>query len=249
MTTLPPIHRYAALDSTNAEARRVAEAGERGPLWLTAAVQTAGRGRRGRAWSTEPGNLAATLLLTTDQAPADAAQIAFVAALAVAETCDAFVPPALVTIKWPNDVLIAGVKASGILVESGSALGGGLWLAVGCGLNLSHAPSDTERPATRLADHLRADVAATPTPDAALTVLAEAFARRLDTWRSYGFEPVATAWTARAAGLGQACIARLGQETVEGVAEGLDSDGALRLRTRDGALRRITAGDVFPQAG
>jgi BirA family biotin operon repressor/biotin-[acetyl-CoA-carboxylase] ligase len=245
---IPPILRHAALDSTNAEARRLAEAGEGGPLWITAGVQTAGRGRRGRAWSSGVGDLAATLLLTSERAPAEAAQIAFVAALAVADTFDAFTPASLVRIKWPNDVMIDGRKAAGILVESGVRAGGGLWLAVGCGLNLAQAPTDVERPAARAADHLRGDVAAPPTPEAALRVLVEAFARRLESWTVYGFEPVAAAWTARAAGLGAPCVARLGHETVEGVAEGLDSDGALRLRTAAG-LRRITAGDVFPLEG
>ena len=73
------------IDSTNAEARRRAEAGETGPLWITAQRQTAGRGRRGRNWETGEGNLAATLLLTTDKPPAEAAQVSFVAALAVAD--------------------------------------------------------------------------------------------------------------------------------------------------------------------
>jgi BirA family biotin operon repressor/biotin-[acetyl-CoA-carboxylase] ligase len=245
---IPPVLRHASLDSTNAEARRLAETGEGGPLWITAGVQTAGRGRRGRAWSSEAGNLAATLLLTSELKPAEAAQIAFVAALAVADVFDAFTPASLVRIKWPNDVMIDGRKAAGILVESGARAGGGLWLAVGCGLNLNHAPADTERPATRAADHLRGDVTAAPTAEAALQVLIEAFARRLESWTVYGFEPVAAAWSARAMGLGEPCIARLGQETVEGVAEGLDSDGALRLRT-SGGLRRITAGDVFPVEG
>ncbi len=244
---LPPTLRLERIDSTNAEARRLAEGGERGPLWITAQAQTEGRGRRGRSWSTQVGNLAATLLLTTDRPAAEAAQIAFVAALAVADAFDAFVPAGLISIKWPNDVLLDGRKAAGILVESGERPSGGLWVAVGCGLNLAEAPRDLERPAACVADHLRADLRETPSPDAALTALARGFAARLQAWETHGFAPIAAAWTARAAGLGRACIARLGQESVEGVAEGLDSDGALRLRMASGAVRRITAGDVFPE--
>jgi BirA family biotin operon repressor/biotin-[acetyl-CoA-carboxylase] ligase len=242
----PRILSFASLDSTNAEARRLAEAGERGPVWITAEEQTAGRGRRGRAWSTGRGNLAATCLFACERPPAEAAQIAFVAAVAVADAFDAFVPPSLVSIKWPNDVLIDARKAAGILVESGPHAGGGLWVAVGCGLNLVHAPSDVERPATTVAEHLAGAVTAPPVPSAALGTLAEAFARRLDIWNLYGFEPIADAWTRRAVGLNRPCVARLDQETIEGVAEGLDPDGALRLRTASGIVRRITAGDVFP---
>ena len=97
------------IDSTNAEARRLAEAGEAGPRWIVARRQTAGRGRRGRKWETEQGNLAATLLITTPKSAAEAAQATFVAALAVADLLDVFVSPALVSINWPNDVLLDGV--------------------------------------------------------------------------------------------------------------------------------------------
>ncbi|RZJ18564.1 MAG: biotin--[acetyl-CoA-carboxylase] ligase [Brevundimonas sp.] len=233
------------IDSTNAEARRRAEAGETGPLWIAARRQTAGRGRRGREWSSETGNLAATLLVMTQKSPAEAAQITFVAALAVADLLDAFTPPGLVTIKWPNDVMLDGRKASGILVESGQSPAGGLWLAVGIGVNLAHAPDDIERPATALVDHLRHDVAYPPSLDAAVGVLAEAFAVWVQRWETLGFQPVLDAWIARTPGLHGPCVARLSHETVTGVADGVEADGALRLRLADGSLRLISAGDVF----
>ena len=238
------ILRLEEVDSTNAEARRRAESGETGPLWITARRQTAGRGRRGRTWETGAGNLAATLLTTTAKPPVEAAQVAFVAALAVADLALACVPEALVRLKWPNDVLVAGRKVSGVLIESGAWGDGRLWLAVGVGVNLRTAPVAADRPATTFADHLRADVAAPPTPAAALDLLARAFDRWLETWERYGFEPVRAAWTTRAE-LGRACTVRLDRETVEGEAEGLDSDGALRLLLPNKNVRRITAGDVF----
>jgi BirA family biotin operon repressor/biotin-[acetyl-CoA-carboxylase] ligase len=75
------------------------------------------------------------------------------------------------------------------------------------------------------------------------------FAARMDhwlaEWGAKGFAPIAQAWTERARGIGDHCTARLGHETLEGVAEGLEADGALRLRLNDGQVRRITAGDVF----
>ena len=232
-------------DSTNAEARRMAERGETGPLWIVARRQSAGRGRRGRAWSSETGNLAATLLTVVHRPPAEAAQLTFVAALAAADLLDAYAPPALVSIKWPNDVMLDGKKASGILLESGAQDSGGLWLAVGIGVNLAHAPGDTERPATALADHLRGDVAAAPTIEQAAETLAEAFAVWMDRWMTLGFQPVLDAWAARTPGLDGPCTARLGHETVSGRAEGVEADGALRLRLPSGDLRRISAGDVF----
>lgn len=245
MAPAAPVLAYPSLDSTNAEARRLAEAGEVGPVWISAAVQTAGKGRRDRAWIALSGNLSATLLLTLDRQPAEAAQLAFVAALAVADLASAYVPPTLVSLKWPNDVLLGGAKVCGVLIESGGAGQDGLWLAVGVGMNLVRAPADTEFPAAALADHLRVDVARPPTPEAALAVLAEAFADWQDRWEREGFGVIRAAWTARAAGLGQTCTARLDREAVTGMAEGLDDDGALILRTQDGVARRITAGDVF----
>ena len=237
-----PVLAFEEIDSTNAEARRRAEAGEAGPLWITARRQTAGRGRRGRSWDTSDGNLAATLLSVTDRAPGDAAQISFVAALAVADMARTFVPADLVKVKWPNDLMIGGRKASGILVESGRRPDGRLWLATGVGVNLAHAPDNVERPATSFAAHIEG---VPPTPLEALDRLSEYFAGWTQAWDTLGFPAIAEAWTLRAQGLGQPCVARLGAETLQGVAEGLDIDGALRLRLADGSIRRITAGDVF----
>ena len=230
------------IDSTNAEARRLAEAGERGPVWITAQRQNAGRGRRGRAWETGAGNLAATYLFVTERRPAEAAQVSFVAALAAADLACAFVPAALVSLKWPNDLLLADSKAAGILVESGTLAGQALWVAVGMGVNLATAPVSADRPATTFAAHMRAPP---PAPLDALAVLADALESWRDVWERAGFSPIAAAWTERAYGIGAPCVARLPTETVEGVAEGLDVDGALRLRTAAGEVRRITAGDVF----
>jgi BirA family biotin operon repressor/biotin-[acetyl-CoA-carboxylase] ligase len=204
------------IDSTNAEARRRAEAGATGPLWISALRQTAGRGRRGRVWETGAGgNLAATLLLHTDKPPGQAAQISFVAALAVTDLVRDHVHSAPAEVKWPNDVLVQGRKIAGVLVESGPAPSGGQWLAVGVGVNLAEGPVVAERPATSFA----AEGAAPPSPHDAVAE--------------------------RAHGLGQACRAHLGDQVIDGVAEGLEPDGALRLRLADGGVRRISAGDVF----
>ena len=234
-----PVRHFAELDSTNSEAVRLAQAGETGPLWIVAERQTAGRGRRGRVWQGASGNLAATLLLTTDKTPALAAQMAFVAALALADMAAAYLADDLIRVKWPNDLLVGGGKAGGILIDSGAAPAGGLWLAVGIGANLADAPRDTPYPATSLSAHGPA-----PRPADALTALDAGFARWLEVWETQGFEPVRAAWMGRAHGLGQACTVSLGDRTVTGLNEGLDADGALLLRV-SGARQRITAGDVI----
>lgn len=226
---------YAELDSTNAEARRLAEAGEAGPVWLTAARQTAGRGRRGRAWETGAGNLATTLLLRPQAPQSVTGQLSFAAALAVAEMAQHFAPSAAITVKWPNDVLAEAKKLAGILLEGGPG-----WLAIGIGVNLAHCPEGTAFPATSLA---QLGIAA-PTCDAALTVLVARFAHWYDVWMSEGFETLRAAWLARASGLGAPITARLPHETRQGVFEGIDASGALLLN--DGTqLRAIAAGEVF----
>jgi BirA family biotin operon repressor/biotin-[acetyl-CoA-carboxylase] ligase len=240
-----PILLLEDTDSTNADARRRAEAGETGPLWIVARRQTAGRGRRGREWASEGGNLFATLLHLTRKSPAEAAQVTFVAALAITDLLDAYAPPSLVTIRWPNDVTLAGEKVAGVLVESGARESGGLWLAVGIGVNLIHAPTGIERPATALVHHLRGDALSPPTVEAATAILAEAFAVWMERWETLGFQPILDAWRARTPGLDGPAVARLGRETLEGRAEGVAPDGALKLRLADGSLRLVSAGDVF----
>jgi len=228
------------VDSTNAEAARRAKAGASGPLWIAARRQTAGRGRRGREWTTGDGDLAATLLTTVDLAPSAAAGVSFVAALAVADLVQAAVGETAALLKWPNDVLLDGRKVAGILVESGPRSAAGLWLAVGVGVNLAVAPDVTERPATSLAAY-----APPPTPQEALDHLAGRMADWLRLWTQDGLKPILTAWSARSTGIPGPCVAHLGDRTVEGYAEGLDSTGALRLRLPNGAERLISAGDVF----
>src|SRR5258708_39940625 len=129
-----PIARLDTVDSTNAEALRRARAGERGPLWIVARQQSAGRGRRGRAWVSPPGNLHATLLLT-DPAPAAAApQLGFVAGLALVDAAAAAAPllASRLALKWPNDLLCGARKIAGILIEGE---GSPLTVAVGIGVN------------------------------------------------------------------------------------------------------------------
>ncbi len=232
--------RYEELDSTNSEARRRAEAGESGPLWISAARQTAGRGRRGRVWNSGEGNLAATLLLKPQVPASIIGQLSFVAALATAETASHFVPSAAITVKWPNDVLAEGKKLAGLLLE-GSAAPEGNWLAIGIGVNLASFPEGTEFPATSLAQL----GIAPPSSEDALSILAARFAHWYDAWMRDGFEIVRAGWLARASGLGSPVRARLAnQETHNGVFEGIDEGGALLLNEQ-GHIRAIAAGEVF----
>ena len=226
---------HDVLDSTNEEARRLALAGESGPLWIVAREQTAGRGRRGRTWESQAGNLFATLLTRAPQTIA--AQLAFAAGLAVAAAVDAYSSRADVSLKWPNDVLLKDHKVAGILLESLNPD----TLAIGIGINLAQYPEHTEFPAASIA----ALTGSAPGPDEAMLRLAGHMAAWYEVWQTNGFVPVRAAWLQRAAGRGRAVRARLEGRNMEGVFEDLDQDGALLLRDSAGALLRITAGEVF----
>ena len=231
------------VDSTNSEAGRLNAGGQRGPLWIMARAQAAGRGRHGRDWESPPGNLYATLLMTLAVPLAHAAQLAFVASLAMRDTVSALLPlPApAIGLKWPNDVLIAGRKVSGILVETLPATSdGGLNVAIGCGLNIEHAPAVTRMPATSLADH-----GAAPSADAALAELMARMDARLEQWQlGRGFPGIRDAWLAAAIGLGSDLAVVLDGRVVRGCFEGLGGDGAMLLRLADGTVRPLHAGEV-----
>ena len=231
---------YETLGSTNAEALALARAGERGPLWITATTQSAGRGRRGRAWVSPPGNLYATLLLTEPSPTEMAPQLSFVAALALHDAVAASAPalgPAL-KVKWPNDLLLGGAKLAGILIEGENEPV--LATAIGIGVNCASHPPGTAFPATDLAS-----AGALVAPEQLLATLAQAMLRRLAQWsRGEGFAAIRADWLKRAAGLGEPIRVRLPEREFSGRFEGLDEAGRL-LVGAEGQVIPVTAGEVF----
>ena len=234
---------YDTLGSTNAEALARGRTGERGPLWLTAARQTAGRGRRGNAWVSEPGNLYASLLLTDAAPAAHLPELCFVVALAVRDAVCAAAPRLApeIKLKWPNDLLLGGAKLAGILIEAESA-GKRTSIAAGVGLNCAHHPDTRAAAATSLAAQ-----GATVTPAALMTVLSRTMIARLAQWgRGAGFAAIRSEWLSHAAGLGGDIQVRLPDRELSGTFETLDPAGRLMLRLPGGSIEAITAGEVFP---
>lgn len=229
----------------------MARAGEMGPLWIAARVQEAGRGRRGNAWASLPGNLAASVLWPATGIDAERlATLGFVAGVALIEAMEAACGTApgcepggadrSFRLKWPNDVLCGKAKLAGILLEAESLPGGRRAVVIGFGVNVAAVPEAFATRATSLQGAGYATDAET-----VLEHLADRLAGAARAWDGgRGFEGIRGRWLARAAGLGQPIAVRTGTETVRGRFDEIDEGGRLVMSAPDGARRLVTAGEV-----
>jgi len=248
---------FPEVGSTNAEALAAARAGNASRTWFVSDRQTAGRGRRGRPWETPRGNLAATLLMTQPD-PAAAASLGFVAGLALDAALRQAAPSLAVRIaldgldpgsagegarlrlKWPNDVLVDGAKLAGILLEGEAIPGGAFAVAIGIGVNVTHAPEGLPYPAVALRS-----LGMPLDAPALFAALSDAWAGLERLWASGGgFPVIRRLWLERAAGLGERVAVQLGSETLAGIFETIDESGRLVVHMADGSRRTIAAGEV-----
>ncbi len=225
-----------------------ARAGDPGGLWVVAGRQTAGRGRRGRAWQTPSGNLAASLLTVLTVPPARAATLGFVAGLAlldalvaVAGEGNADAPVAEFALKWPNDVIAGGGKLAGILLEAERLDDHRLAVVVGIGVNVAFVPEVPGVTTVSLGGlGIPADA------PALFAALADSWVDRAALWDAgAGLAAIRDRWLARAAGVGSlVAITREGRP-LWGVFDTIDDEGRLVLRRGDsGDVELIAAGDV-----
>jgi BirA family biotin operon repressor/biotin-[acetyl-CoA-carboxylase] ligase len=237
---------YEQCGSTNEVAGDLARVGTQGPVWIVAGQQSAGRGRRGREWLSRSGNLYASLLFRPSLKPADLAALPYIAALAVRDTFISLgADPADVACKWPNDVLIDGRKASGILIESSARSANALdFVIVGIGMNLIHAPDADAAifPAASLKQVTGREV----TVRDALEALSQHIYVRLDNWIVANISSVVAEWSDCAWGLGERREIRTHNEQFVATPTGLADDGGLIVKLDDGREKRLYAGDVFP---
>lgn len=230
--TVPPGFRlsvHEALPSTADLVARRAEAGEPEGLAVLARRQTAGRGTQGRGWEGPEGNLHLSVLLRPAEPLRTVPQWSLLAAVALADAAAAVIPDAgALALKWPNDLLLNGAKAAGILTEASARPDGAIdWLNIGIGVNLARAPSVPGRVTACLADAGLPP----PEPEAFATILLAALDRRRAERTALGFEPIRAAWLARGPAPGtQLAIRRQGRETTGSFA-GLAEDGSLLLDT------------------
>jgi BirA family transcriptional regulator, biotin operon repressor / biotin---[acetyl-CoA-carboxylase] ligase len=247
-------YRLAAFDqigSTNAEALLRARDGEIGPKWFVTSEQTAGRGRRHRAWIAPRGNLASSILEVIEISPSVAATLGFAAGLALESALQRVSVEASLrsagsdhmkfALKWPNDVLAGRQKLAGILLEAEAVGDNRLAVVVGIGTNVVAAPEGPPTPATSLAA-LGVQIGAE-----------ELFGALSDAWTEYrgvwdngrGFGDIRKRWLERAAGLGERVAIQTGNSVIEGTFDTLDETGCMIVRAPDGRRLPVTAGDVY----
>jgi BirA family biotin operon repressor/biotin-[acetyl-CoA-carboxylase] ligase len=216
--------------STNADL--IADASAVEGDWLIAREQHAGKGRQGRSWVSAAGNFYGSTLVELRSGDPSAQSLSLAAGLALVEAIDVALPAQALMLKWPNDVMLLGKKLAGILLERS-----GDRVVVGFGVNLATAPELTERPCASLGGAV--------TPDAFAPLLAGSYARLLDLWRKSEPALIAQAWLASAHPLGtRLTVHSSADDMITGRFDGLENDGALRLRLDDGALEIVRAGDI-----
>jgi BirA family biotin operon repressor/biotin-[acetyl-CoA-carboxylase] ligase len=233
---------YGLIGSTNDEALASARSGEPGGLWILADAQNKGKGRAGRVWDSPPGNFYASLLLIDPSLPQKAAELGFVAGVALAHALRALLGgDERLTIKWPNDILHDGRKLAGILLESSQLSDNRFACVAGFGVNCGSHPNIALYPATDLLA-----IAGVPiSPGAVLEALSAAMAHWLEAWDGGArFDLIRAEWLSLAAGLGGRIRVARYLDSLEGIFETIDASGRLILETETGRIP-IEAADVF----
>jgi BirA family biotin operon repressor/biotin-[acetyl-CoA-carboxylase] ligase len=235
---------FDQLDSTNEEAKRLAKGGGSHGAVIWAKKQTGGKGRLGRSWISQEGNLFVSVLLQPDKKLEELPQLSFVAAVAVIEAmAPMFEKDNKLTCKWPNDILLNGKKLGGILLESfRTDSKDKTWVVVGVGINIDSCPTDVQYPATCLT-HAGVELVSAKI---ILARFVHHFIECYNEWNSKNFAPIRKRWLASACCINERVIANLEGSKLEGIAEGIDPAGNLLLKLDNGKKQTVHAGDVFP---
>ena len=200
--------------------------------WIVALRQESGKGRHGRTWEAIEGNFFGSTIIQLRDGDPPAPALALVAGLALIEAAEVAAPTLTMMLKWPNDLMLGEAKLAGILLERS-----GDRVVAGFGVNLAAAP--------HIGGRRTASLAGSITPQAFAPLLAASVSRLLGAWRSADPAAFAQAWQARAHPLGTPLeVHNAPGERIAGRFDGIEPDGAMRLRTESGAVEVIRAGDV-----
>ncbi|MBF0184339.1 MAG: biotin--[acetyl-CoA-carboxylase] ligase [Magnetococcales bacterium] len=237
-------HYYPLLDSSNQQAALLAQQGADEGTVVVAEQQSQGRGRLGRPWSSPAGiNLYCSLLLRPAIAARHAAQLTLVAGLALWHTAQEWGVQGC-ELKWPNDLLLQGRKAAGILTEMRAEGEKTQYVIVGIGVNLNGGRTDLPPELQAQAIHLAEALPAPIERSRFLAALLQQWETWYDRYQTSGFAPLATLWQQAARLPGRRVQIRLAEGSFAGEAVTLDADGCLLVKRGDGMLTRVVAGDV-----
>ena len=235
---------FRETESTNAVAFRLAEEGAEEGAVVIAEAQHLGKGRLGRRWESPPGvNLYCSLILRPPIFPTQAAQLTFLSAVAVARAI-AETTPLQPEIKWPNDVLVRGSKVAGLLNEMSAETEKVNFIVLGIGININmkrdQFPAGLRHPATSLSLETGCEVSRLEVTRALLTALDDSY----DAYLTHGYDTIREEWLSRCSMTGRDVRVTFQDRSQVGTVMGIDADGALLLRLRDGGVERVLAGDV-----
>ncbi|BAI60450.1 biotin operon repressor/biotin--[acetyl-CoA-carboxylase] synthetase [Methanocella paludicola SANAE] len=221
--------------STNTVARQVAERGVEEGTVVLAETQSHGKGRLGRKWVAKPGSLAMSVILKPAIDPMHASSITLMAAVSVTKALRGAGLEA--AIKWPNDVLVNGKKICGILTEMSAETDIVNFIILGIGVNVNNdVPLET---ATTMKAELSREVDRVKFTQLLLEMLEEDYL----TFKEEGFTPILWSWRRYSDTLGRLVEVTYQDEVVTGVAQDVDEDGSLLVKTADGSIRKIVSGD------
>jgi BirA family transcriptional regulator, biotin operon repressor / biotin---[acetyl-CoA-carboxylase] ligase len=235
---------FESIDSTNAEAMRLAKAGVTGNVLIVADRQTNGRGQRGRKWVSLPGNLHMSIMLETDKNLRQLSQLTFLTANVLAETIASFTNnlDVEVELKWPNDVLINGKKVAGILLES-IKFGGNQYVVIGIGVNVSNKPMIENRVVSSLKESINFDQRV----EDLMNRLIKKFDQCYFEWeRDESFYNIRSKWLSRAHNLSKIVTVDNGEGRISGLFKGIDEEGSIILELAGGQISKLNYGEVVP---
>ncbi|MGQ0526840.1 MAG: biotin--[acetyl-CoA-carboxylase] ligase [Alphaproteobacteria bacterium] len=231
---------YETLSSTQDLIKQLAAENAQEGTAVQAREQTAGRGRHGRTWISEAGNLYLSLLLRPHTEPRYTGQLALLTALAVTNTLQGFVSePGSISLKWPNDVLIDGKKCAGILLETELKDNSSLeYVAVGTGMNIRTAAAEH---ATCLWQHNRDMIPV----DRVRDIFLSHFSTLYESWINPDFEMIRAQWLRLGHKPGDPVQVKIGEKAEKGTFYDIDMYGNMLLKTGNNQIRIITSGDVY----
>lgn len=235
------IKTVSLIDSTQDKAKEYAQKGEEEGFVLQALEQSKGRGRHGKNWVSQKGNLYMSVILKPECLVDESSQLAFVSALAVSDAIEGFLPSGMVrkNLKWPNDVLVNNKKIAGILIENTLVRGRIEFVTLGIGLNVNVTPQIEK--SVCLKDILDVEHNISEVRDSVLQCLA----RFYNMWKRDGFSEIRTLWLKQAYGIGQNLTVSLSENEIKGKFDGIDKNGWMIVTDKSGNQRNIKSGTII----